>query len=133
MCISVAVYFWSVLRVNVTGCAGLAASCECLWVSEGLSDAVPVWGRVCVRLFIRGLCDCVGGTAPVRGCVCVSLGGRVVSAWARVCLRGVVYPCGLVCEWDCGCWGCESMRGGGSAPVQGCGVGLRGAVFCVRV
>lgn len=28
--INVAVYFWLVLRVNVTGCAGLAASCEWL-------------------------------------------------------------------------------------------------------
>lgn len=82
----------------------------CLWVSEGLSDAVSVWGRVCARLFIGGLCDCVGGTAPVRGCVCEVLWGDCVcvgtsvyeaccvSVWA--CLRAGLRLLGLwVCAW----------------------------------
>lgn len=111
----------------------MAASCECmcLWVSEGRSDVVPAW--------VMFLCDCLWGRVGLRGwdCACAGLClyevcvCGIVSAWARVYLRGVVYAYGLVCDWDCGCWGQGAVHGKGSAPVQDCGL-LRGYGVCLQ-
>lgn len=73
--INVAVYFWLVLRVNVTGCAGLAASCEWLRavnVSLGLGGTERCG-------------DCVGS------CLCVIVyRAGCVTAWVGLRLCGAV-------------------------------------------
>lgn len=70
------------------------------------------------EIIYRGLCDCVGGTAPMWGCVCPR---GCVSVCIGLCLRGPECVSGVLCI-------CVGLFASGIAVAGVVGVRVEGAV-----